>query len=98
MCEDLARDARGEARILKRKGGHEKETDAALAEAEVIEESVRRLKGLEERLKDVEDDQSMIQFEIQMATSDLQNAENVRSKAEKRLEQQRKDLTRNWAG
>jgi len=40
----------------------------------------------------------MIQFEIQMATSDLQNAENVRSKAEKRLEQQRKDLTRNWAG
>jgi hypothetical protein len=39
-----------------------------------------------------------LQFEIQMATSDLQNAENVRSQAEKRLEQQRKDLTRNWGG
>ena len=41
---------------------------------------------------------STLQFEIQMATSDLQNAENVRSQAEKRLEQQRKDLTRNWGG
>jgi hypothetical protein len=39
-----------------------------------------------------------VQFEIQVATSDLQNAENVRSQAEKRLEQQRKDLTRNWGG
>lgn len=39
-----------------------------------------------------------LQFEIQMATSDLQNAENVRSQAEKRLETQRKDLTRNWGG
>lgn len=27
-----------------------------------------------------------------------QNSENVRSQAEKRLEQQRKALTRNWAG
>lgn len=26
------------------------------------------------------------------------NAQNVRSQAEKRLEQQRKDLTRNWGG
>jgi len=39
-----------------------------------------------------------VQFQIQVGTSDLQNAENVRSQAEKRLEQQRKDLTRNWAG
>jgi hypothetical protein len=39
-----------------------------------------------------------LQFEIQVATSDLQNAENVRSQAEKRLETQRKDLTRNWGG
>lgn len=28
----------------------------------------------------------------------LQNAESVRSQAEKRLEQQRQDLTRNWGG
>jgi hypothetical protein len=39
-----------------------------------------------------------LQFELQMGTSDLQNAENVRSQAERRLEQQRKDLTRNWGG
>lgn len=39
-----------------------------------------------------------LQFQIQVGTSDLQNAENVRSQAEKRLEQQRKDLTRNWGG
>jgi hypothetical protein len=56
------------------------------------------IESIEEMIKDVEDDQSMLQFKIQMATSDLQNAENVRSQAEKRLEQQRKDLTRNWAG
>jgi hypothetical protein len=31
-------------------------------------------------------------------TNSLQNAENVRSQAEKRLETQRRDLTRNWAG
>jgi len=30
--------------------------------------------------------------------SDIQRAENVRSQAEKRLEQQRKDLTSNWKG
>jgi hypothetical protein len=39
-----------------------------------------------------------LQFELQMGTSALQNAENVRSQAEKLLEQQRKDLTRNWGG
>lgn len=48
--------------------------------------------------EEVDDDQSQVQFEIQVSTSDLQNAENVRSQAEKRLEQQRKDLTRNWGG
>ncbi len=41
---------------------------------------------------------ALLQFQIQVGTSDLQNAENVRSQAEKRLEQQRKDLTRNWGG
>ena len=46
----------------------------------------------------VDDDQSQVQFLIQVGTSDLQNAENVRSQAEKRLETQRKDLTRNWGG
>ena len=46
----------------------------------------------------LDDDQSLVQFQIQIGTSDLQNAENVRSQAEKRLEQQRRDLTRNWGG
>ncbi len=40
----------------------------------------------------------MVQFKIQMATSDLQTAENVRSQVEKRLEQQRKDIIHNWGG
>jgi hypothetical protein len=53
---------------------------------------------IENAIKEVEDDQSLLQFKIQMYTSDLQNAENVRSQAEKRLETQRKDLTRNWGG
>jgi outer membrane murein-binding lipoprotein Lpp len=44
------------------------------------------------------DDQQLLQFEIQMATSEMQNAESTRSQAEKRLEDQRKDLRRNWAG
>jgi hypothetical protein len=64
------------------------------------------VKELMENLKDeitaakegVDDDQSQVQFQIQVGTSDLQNAENVRSQAEKRLETQRKDLTRNWGG
>ena len=47
---------------------------------------------------EVEDNQSEVQFQIQLGTSDLQNAENVRSQAERRLEQQRRDLTRNWQG
>lgn len=53
---------------------------------------------IEDAIEDIEGDQSLVQFDIQMATSDLQTAENVRSSAEKRLEQQRNDLTRNWAG
>jgi hypothetical protein len=55
-------------------------------------------KEVENHIKGKEDDQSLLQFKIQMFTSDLQNAENVRSQAEKREETQRKDLTRNWGG
>jgi hypothetical protein len=36
--------------------------------------------------------------QLENVSGGLQNAENVRSQAEKRLEQQRKDLTRNWGG
>ncbi len=43
------------------------------------------------------DDQQLLQFEIQMATSEMQNAESTRSQSEKRMEDQRKELRRNWA-
>ena len=36
--------------------------------------------------------------EPKASANTTRNAENVRSQAEKRLEQQRKDLTRNWGG
>ncbi|MCI0423585.1 MAG: hypothetical protein L0387_14010 [Acidobacteria bacterium] len=39
--------------------------------------------------KEVEDNQFLLQFAIRMATTDLQNAENVRSQAEQRLDQRR---------
>lgn len=51
---------------------------------------------LEAAKKEMEDSQSLQQFEIQ--SSSQQTSQNVRSQAEKRLEQQRKDLTRNWGG
>jgi hypothetical protein len=35
---------------------------------------------------------------VDAASTALQNAENVRSQAERRLETQRKDLARNWGG
>ncbi len=50
------------------------------------------------KMDELNDDQQLLQFEIQMATSEMQNAESTRSQAEKRLEDQRKDLRRNWAG
>lgn len=51
---------------------------------------------LEAAKKEMEESQSLQQFEIQ--SSSQQTSHNVRSQAEKRLEQQRKDLTRNWGG
>lgn len=51
---------------------------------------------LEAAKKEMEESQSLQQFEIQ--SSSQQTSQNVRSQAEKRLEQQRKDLTRNWGG
>lgn len=51
---------------------------------------------LEAAKKEMEDSQSLQQFEIQ--SSSQQTSQNVRSQAEKRLEQMRKDLTRNWGG
>jgi len=70
---------------------------AELNEAE-LEQVAGGLGALTAAKELVDDDQSKVQFEIQVGTSDLQNSENVRSQAKKRLEQQRKDLTRNWGG
>ena len=77
-------------------GGSEDEAKTVSQNKELIENAIKdQITASKEK---VDDDQSQVQFQIQVGTSDLQNAENVRSQAEKRLEQQRKDLTRNWGG
>jgi hypothetical protein len=55
------------------------------------------IKGeIENKIKDTEDVQSKDQFEIQMATSDLQNAESVRQQAYKKLDESRDKGTDAW--
>ena len=71
---------------------------AAGAAAETKDEQKKPKPTIAPPAEDVEDNQSKLQFQLQQGTSDLQNAENVRSQSEKRLEQQRKDLIRNWGG
>ena len=44
------------------------------------------------------DESSRLQFKIQKGTSDAQDAETLRSDADKRREDHRKDLYRNWGG
>lgn len=77
-------------------GGEEDEAQQVSQNKELIENAFKD--SFTAAKEKVDDDQSQVQFQIQVGTSDLQNAENVRSQAEKRLEQQRKDLTRNWGG
>jgi hypothetical protein len=63
------------------------------------QQGMEAIKGEIDGLKDdLEDNQSLLQFEIQMATSDMQNAESTRSQAEKRMADHRKEMLRNWAG
>jgi hypothetical protein len=52
--------------------------------------------AIENAIKDVEDTQSKDQFEIQMATSDLQNAESVRQQAYKKMDESRDKGTDAW--
>lgn len=85
--------ASGDIRVS---GGSDNEARQVSQNKELLESAIKDV--ITAAKEQVDDDQSQVQFEIQVATSDLQNAENVRSQAEKRLEQQRKDLTRNWAG
>jgi hypothetical protein len=71
-------------------------SDASQRAGKAMMENIKnRIDGTMDGLND---DQQLLQFEIQMATSEMQNAESTRSQAEKRLEDQRKDLRRNWAG
>jgi hypothetical protein len=77
-------------------GGSEDEAKAVSQNKETVENGIKDV--ITASKEKVDDDQSQVQFLIQVGTSDLQNAENVRSQAEKRLETQRKDLTRNWGG
>jgi hypothetical protein len=77
-------------------GGSEDDAKQVSQNKELVENAIKDV--VTAAKEKVDDDQSQVQFEIQVGTSDLQNAENVRSQAEKRLETQRKDLTRNWGG
>ncbi|MCB9649153.1 MAG: hypothetical protein H6730_21485 [Deltaproteobacteria bacterium] len=46
----------------------------------------------------LEDDESLLQFEIQVGTSKMTSAEQSRAGAEKRLEDHRKTLQQKWEG
>ena len=73
--------------------------DSSDATQRVNKQEMEKLKNtIDGHMDGLNDDQQLLQFEIQMATSEMQNAESTRSQAEKRLEDQRKDLRRNWAG
>ncbi|MCA9552656.1 MAG: hypothetical protein KC933_21665 [Myxococcales bacterium] len=49
-------------------------------------------------MDDLEDDESLLQFEIQVGTSKMTSAEQSRAGAEKRLEDHRKTLQQKWEG
>ncbi len=50
------------------------------------------------QMDDLEDNESLLQFEIQVGTSKMTSAEQSRAGAEKRLEDHRKNLQQKWEG
>jgi hypothetical protein len=50
------------------------------------------------QMDELEDNESMLQFEIQVGTSKMTSAEQSRAGAEKRLEDHRKTLQQKWEG
>ncbi|MCA9488423.1 MAG: hypothetical protein KC621_00825 [Myxococcales bacterium] len=61
----------------------------------VMESIEREIDGVMDGL---EDDESLLQFEIQVGTSKMTSAEQSRAGAEKRLEDHRKTLQQKWEG
>ena len=63
-----------------------------------IDTELRTLRQTSRQQKTIAARLERLRAQLAQALSEMQNAENVRSQAEKRLETQRKDLTRNWGG
>jgi hypothetical protein len=61
----------------------------------VMEAIEREIDGV---MDELEDNESMLQFEIQVGTSKMTSAEQSRAGAEKRLEDHRKTLQQKWEG
>ncbi len=53
-------------------------------------------KKIENAIKDTEDSEALVQFRVQLATSEMTAAESQRSGAEKRLEEHRNQLLQKW--
>ncbi len=55
-------------------------------------------KEIDSIMDDLEDNESLLQFEIQIGTSKMTSSEQSRAGAEKRLEDHRKTLQQKWEG
>ena len=49
-------------------------------------------------MEELEDNEALLQFEVQMGTSKMTSSEQSRAGAEKRLEDHRKNLQQKWEG
>jgi hypothetical protein len=54
-------------------------------------------RAIDGKMDGLEDNEALLQFEIQMATSEMTNADANRGQAEKRLSDHRNEMRRNWA-
>jgi len=72
------------------------------AESTAQRTNQRTIEGIEREIDgvmdDLEDNESLLQFEIQVGTSKMTSAEQSRAGAEKRLEDHRKNLQQKWEG
>jgi hypothetical protein len=74
------------ARLADELGALAKQLPLGSPERRAAMNEQKQLRAAQQKFEDAGDDTSALQFEIQTLTSDLQNAENVRSQARKRLE------------
>jgi hypothetical protein len=70
------------------------ESEAARKNKTAMEAIEREIDG---KMDGLEDNEALLQFEIQMATSEMTNADANRGQAEKRLSDHRNEMRRNWA-